>query len=44
MTYETASSDLGWAIVCLGNRNKLFEIQIMEVFPEKDYDVHFLSS
>tara|TARA_B100000809_G_scaffold226092_1_gene237514 strand:+ start:2969 stop:3958 length:990 start_codon:yes stop_codon:yes gene_type:complete len=40
--YKIIKSELGWAIVRIGMRGKLNEVQLMEIFPSKLYDTKFI--
>lgn len=42
--YEIIESDLGWAIVRVGKRGSFTEAQIMDVFPNKEFNSSFLKS
>ncbi|MCB0401998.1 MAG: GNAT family N-acetyltransferase [Flavobacteriales bacterium] len=42
--YEVIESELGWAIVRVGKRGGFTEAQIMDVFPNAEFDKKFLRS
>jgi GNAT superfamily N-acetyltransferase len=42
--YRIIKSEAGWAIVRLGMRGKLNEVQIMEIFPKEKHTASFLRS
>jgi GNAT superfamily N-acetyltransferase len=42
--YEIIVSELGWAIVRLGKRGSFTEAQIMDVFPNNEFNTSFLKS